>query len=146
MKLSKNNNKIVTVLKDKKLNYLVKPFLEMVELDKLKKIKIHKMTWSVILREFYDEENTKADIEKLIKGYLVHFGLVVVKKKVSDKRVSKERVSKHRADKKALGYKTVSIQLNPYDYERLAKYKADFDLTYSEAISKLLTKAPRRYK
>lgn len=146
MKLSKNNEKIVSVLKEKKLNYLVKPFLEMVELNSLKKIRIHKMTWSVIMREFYNEENTKADIEIFLKSYLVNYGILAIKKKVVDKRVSKERVNKHRADKKALGYKTVSIQLHPYDYERLVKYKTDFDLTYSEAISKLLAKAPKRHK
>jgi hypothetical protein len=146
MELSKNNNKIVTVLKDKKLNYLVKPFLEMVELDKLKKIKIHKMTWSVIMREFYNEENTKSDIEIFIKSYLVNYGILAIKKKIVDKRVSKERVSKHRADKKALGYKTVSIQLDPYSYERLKQFRKDFDLTYADAISELLSKAPRRYK
>jgi len=146
MKLSRNNEKIVSVLKEKKLNYLVKPFLEMVELNSLKKIKIHKMTWSVIMREFYNEENTKADIEIFLKSYLVNYGILAIKKKVVDKRVSKERVNKHRADKKALGYKTVSIQLHPYDYERLVKYKTDFDLTYAEAISNLLKKVPKRHK
>jgi len=146
MKLSKNNQKIISVLEDKKLNYLIKPFLEMVELSRLKKIKIHKMTWSAIMREFHNKENTKSDIEKFLKSYLVNYGIYAVKKKIIDKRDSKDRVSKHRADKKALGYKTISIQISPDDYKILARYKDDFDLTYSEALHNFLANAQKRRK
>ena len=146
MKLSKNNQKIVDTLKEKKLIYLIKPFEKMIELEKLKKILIHKMTWKVIMREIYDQDNTKADIEKMMISYFALYGILTVKKKTVDKRVSKDRVAKHRSDRKAIGFKTISIQLYPYDFERLKEFKKDFDLTYTEAISKLLEKAPRRKK
>lgn len=146
MKLSKNNQKIVDTLRDKKLIYLIKPFHKMIELENLKEIQIHKMTWKVIMREIYNEENTKLDIEKLMIGYFVHFGVMTPKKKIIDTRESKNRVAKHRADKKALGYKTISVQLDPYDFEILKKFREDFDLTYSEAIHQLLSKAPKRRK
>jgi len=146
MKLSKNNQKIIDTLRDKKLVRLIKPFLKMIELEKLKEIVIHKMTWKVIMREIYNEHNTKSDIEKMMISYFVLYNILAPKKKTVDKRESKERVAKHRADRKASGFKTISVQLYPYDFERLKEFKEDFDLTYTEAISKLLEKAPRRRK
>jgi len=66
MELSKNNQKVVNLLRDKQLTYLIKPFKKMIELDQLGKIKIHKMTWKSIMSEVYNEYLTRADLEILI--------------------------------------------------------------------------------
>lgn len=141
MQLSKNNQTVVDALRDKQLNYLVKPFKQLVELDKLEKIKVHKMTWKSILNEAYN--GSRLDLENTIISYLVNFGVFVAKKKRVDKRISKERVKKHREDKKALGYKTVSFELSPKVYNRLQKFKSKEDLTYADAIELLLSLLPK---
>lgn len=71
-------------------------------------------------------------------SYFVAFGILVVKKNRVDKRVSKDRVKKHREDKKALGYKTITVELNPIVFERLQRFKEQKKLTYAEVIELLL--------
>ena len=141
MKLSKNNLKIIDTLRDKQLNYLIKPFTQMVELDKLGKIKIHKMTWKVIMREIYSDLS-KADLENMIISYLVAYGVMVVKKKRIDKS-SKERVKEFRKSKKELGYKQLSVLISPFDLERLKLFKSQNNMTYQEALSYLIKKLPK---
>jgi hypothetical protein len=142
MKLTKNNQKIVDTLRDKQLHYLIKPFLLMVELDKIGKIKVHKMTWKVIMREVYDKYLVRSDLENFIISYLVNFGIAVAKKKRNDPRKSKERVKSHREQKKALGYSQLSVLVSKDDLERLKRYKELFNLTYEQAFSKLINSAP----
>ena len=142
MKLSKNNQKIVDTLRDKQLNYLVKPFLNMVELDKLGKIRVHKMTWKVIMREVYDKYLTRADLENLIISYLVNFGIEVAKKKRIDPRKSKERVKSHRMAKKALGYSQLSFLVSEDDLKRLKHFKNDRDMTYQELLAYMIKNLP----
>ncbi len=142
MALSEKNKIVVDRLREKQLGRYVKPFLKMVELDKLKKIVIRPMTWKLIMKTFNDVDSDRYDLELCISSYLVHFGLIVVplKQKKVKKRVTRERVKRHREQKKALGYRQVSIQLTNDDYERLQAYKLKFKLTYSEALHKLLSR------
>jgi len=136
MFLNSRNRIVLDTLKEKQLHYLVKPFIQLIELDQMKKIKIHKMTWKIIMQVIHN--GSRADIEKNIMSYLIHFGIVVEKKKRVDKRVSRDRVKKHREYKKSLGYKTVTIQLSPVDYKLLKEYKERNNYTYSEALRELL--------
>lgn len=138
MKLSKNNQTVVNRLRKENLTYLIIPFLKMVELDRLGKIRVHKMSWKVIMREVYDEGLERFEIENMIISYLVNFGIVVVKKKVVDKRKSKERVAKHRTMKKELGYKTISVNLSPDDYEQVKRLKKLNNVTYNELFELFL--------
>ena len=142
MKLSKNNQKIVDTLRDKQLNYLVKPFLKMVELDNLGKIRVHKMTWKVIMREVYNKYLIRADLENLIISYLVNFGIEVAKKKRIDPRKSKERVKSHRMAKKALGYSQLSFLVSEDDLKRLKHFKNDRDMTYQELLAYMIKNLP----
>jgi len=142
MKLSKNNQKVVDTLREKQLTYLVKPFLQMVELDKLGKIRIHKMTWKVIMREVHDKYLTRADLENLIISYLVNFGVVVQKKKREDSRVSKERVKNHRDSKKALGYSQLSFMVSEADLKHLKRFKKLRGMTYQELLSYMIKHLP----
>jgi len=142
MKLSKNNQEVIDVLRDKQLIYLIRPFLQMVELDKLGKIKIHKMTWKVIMREVHDEYLTRADLENLIISYLINFGIAVVKKKRIDPRKSKERVKSHRERKKVLGYSQLSILVSKDDLERLKRLKMSRNMTYQELLSYMIKNLP----
>ena len=138
MVLGKNNLKVIEVLRDKNLSHLVEPFKKMVELDKLGNIKIHKMTWKVIMRDIYNPMSKRLDIENMIVSYLVNFGLAYVPPKKQKSTVSKDRVRKHRAMKKELGYKTISIELSPDNYEKMKRYKVLNKLTYNDLIDKLL--------
>ena len=142
MVLSKNNQKIVDTLRDKQLTYLVKPFQKMIELDKLGKIKVHKMTWKVIMREVYDKYLTRADLEKLIISYLVNFGIEVAKKKRIDPRKSKERVKSHREHKKALGYTQLSVLVSKDDLERLKRFKKHRGMTHQEVFEFMIKQLP----
>lgn len=142
MVLSENNKKVIYSLRGKQLTYLIRPFLLMVELDKLGEIKIHKMTWKVIMREVYDEHLTRADLENLIISYLVNFGIMVEKKKRQDARVSKERVKTHRKAKKVLGYTQMSVLVSKDDLERLKCYKKDTGMTHQELLSYMINKLP----
>jgi len=142
MKLSKNNQKVVDTLRDKQLTYLVRPFKEMVELDKLGKIKIHKMTWKVIMREVYDKYATRQDLEKFFISYLVNFGILVATKKRIDPRKSKERVKSHREHKKALGYTQLSVSLSKGDLERLKRFKEGRGMTYQQVLSYMVSQLP----
>ena len=99
IKLSNNNQKIIDTLKKHKLTYLVTPFKKMVELDKLKEIKIHRMEWKHILREIYNEKNTKFELEKLLIPYFNTYEIPYQNKEILDHSKSKERVNKHRKDK-----------------------------------------------
>ena len=137
MKLSKNNQIVVDRLRKENLTYLIIPFNRMVELDKLGKIRVHKMTWKVIMREVYDTDMSRSEIENMIISYLVNFGIAVAKKKVVDKRESKERVAKHRSKQKELGYKTISVKLSPADYEKVKRIKKLNNFTYDELFQAL---------
>ena len=138
MILNKNSLEVIEVLRSNNLNHLVEPFVKMVELDKLGKIKIHNMTWKVIMRDIYDPMSSRQDIEMMIVSYLVNFGLAYVPPKKQKPTVSKERVRKHRAMRKELGYKTISIELSPNNYEKMKRYKKLNNLTYNDLIDKLL--------
>jgi predicted DNA binding CopG/RHH family protein len=144
MKLSKNNQKVIDSLRDKQLTYLIKPFKKMVELDKLGKIKIHKMTWKVIMREVYNKYLTRSELEKVIISHLVSFGVLVVKKKRNDPRKSKERVKKHREDKKVLGYTQLSVLVSKDDLERLKRFKTHRGMTYQELLAYMIKNLPVR--
>ena len=114
----------------------------MVELDKLGKIRVHKMTWKVIMREVYDKYLTRADLENLIISYLVNFGIEVAKKKRIDPRKSKERVKSHRMAKKALGYSQLSFLVSEDDLKRLKHFKNDRDMTYQELLAYMIKNLP----
>lgn len=135
---------IIELLRDKNLTYLIDPFRRMVELNKLNKINIHLMTWKVIMRYVHNiRENggNRKDLEKFIVSYLVLYGILFIparKVKKVKSTVGKDRVKKHRAIKKELGYKTISIQLSPDNYERMKRYKMRNNLTYNDLIDKLL--------
>jgi len=144
MKLSKNNQKIVDILREKQLTHLIKPFVRMVELDKLGKIKVHKMTWKVIMRDFHDKHATRADLENVIVSYLAHFGIILMRQDKVDPKVSKERVKKFRSIKKALGYKNVSFLVSELDLERLKQYKEAQGMTYQEVLSFMISKLPKK--
>jgi len=135
-KLSKNNQKVIDVLREKKLNYLIVPFKKMIELENAGEINIHKMSWKKIMQTVY--QGYKSVIEKEIRAYVIHYGLIAPKRKREDTRISKERVKSYRENKKALGYRQVSIQVSRDDYRRLQAYKEHFGLTYEQAIHKLL--------
>lgn len=140
--LSKNNQFVVDVLREKQLHYLINPFKQMVEFDKLGKIKIHKMTWKAILNQIYTGD--RASIENEIISYLVAFGIVVVKKKKVDKRKSKDRVKKHREHKKELGYTQLSVLLSKADLERLKRFKSSSSMTHEELFSYMINKLSSR--
>ena len=142
MKLSKNNQKVIDTLRDKQLTYLIKPFKQMVEWDKLGKIRVHKMTWKVIMREVYNKYLTRADLENLIISYLVNFGIQVQKKIRTDPRKSKERVKSHREQKKALGYSQLSVLVSKDDLARLKRHKERYNLTYEEVFSYMINCLP----
>jgi len=142
MVLSKNNQKIVDTLRDKQLTYLIKPFEKMVEFDKLGKIRVHKMTWKVIMREVYDKYLTRADLENLIISYLVNFGIEVAKKKRIDPRKSKERVKSHREHKKALGYTQLSVLVSKDDLECLKRFKKHRGMTHQEVFKFMIKQLP----
>lgn len=124
------------------LNHLVNPFMFMVELDKLGKIKIHSGTWKVIMRQVHDEYLTRQDLENLIISYLVNFGIAVSKKKRIDPRKSKERVKKHREVKKALGYKHLSVLVSKDDLERLKRFKDYRGMTHQEVFKFMINQLP----
>jgi len=142
MKFSKNNQKVVDALRDKQLTYLIKPFSKMVELDKLGKIRVHKTTWKVIMREVCDEYLTRADLDNLIISYLVNFGILVAKKKRIDPRKSKERVKSHREQKKVLGYSQLSVSVSKDDLERLKRFKKLRGMTHQELLSYMINNLP----
>lgn len=133
---------IVDRLRDRQLTFLIKPFKQMVEQDKSGEIKIHKMTWKIILREFYNEHATRNDLSKVLVAYLVNFGIAVVKKKRTDPRSSKERVKSHREHKKVLGYKQLSVLLSVDDLERLKRFKRLRGMTYQDAFEFMINKLP----
>ena len=114
----------------------------MVELDKLGKIRVHKMIWKVIMRKVYDKYLTRADLENFIISYLLNFGIAVAKKKRIDPRKSKERVKSHRMAKKALGYSQLSVLVSEDDLERLKRFKNDRDMTYQELLAYMISKLP----
>lgn len=148
MRLGDNDKFVVERLRSKQLGKYVKPFLEMVEWNKLKKIDIRPMTWKSIMKVFRDVDSDRYDLEVCISSYLVHFGLIVVsvenKKKKVPNRITRERVKKHRVKKKALGYKTITVELTPADYDRLKDFKKDNDFTYANALNYLIGKLPPR--
>jgi len=140
MKLSKGNQKVVDVLRTKQLTYLIKPFREMVELSKLGKIKIHKMTWKVIMRDINNEHIARSELENMFIAYFVNFGIFVVKKRIKDKRVSKERVKSHREHKKSLGYTQLSVMVSEENLDRLKRFKKKRKMTYQEAFEFMIRK------
>ena len=142
MKLSKNNEKVISALKARKLTYLIKPFKRMVELDQLDIITVHKMTWKVIMRETHSNNISVRDFEQLMLSYLTHFGIITVKKKRKDVRESKERVKSYRKDKKALGYKQLSVLVSQRDLGALKCFKDDRGMTYQEVLSYMISKLP----
>lgn len=142
MKLSKNNMVVIDALRAKQLTYLIQPFKNMVELDKRGAIRIHKMSWKVIMRDVYNEYQTRADLEKLIISYLVVHGIFVVKKKRIDPRKSKERVKKHRDRKKVLGYTSLSVSLSKGDLNHLKRFKDSHNMTHEEVLSFMISRLP----
>jgi len=121
----------------------VKTSLQMVELDKLKEIRIHPMTWKQIMKYFNDPFSDRKDLELCISSYLINFGIFLppekFKKKVPN-RITRERVKRHRMDKKRLGYRQVCFMVSPADFDRLQAFKRENGLTYSETLNKLLNK------
>ena len=136
--LSENNKKVIDVLRDKNLIYLIRPFKKMIELEKSGEIKIHKMSWKKIMQTVHQGHKTL--IEKEIRAYVIHYGLIAEKRKREDKRISKERVKTHRENKKALGYKQISFQVTKDDYERIQAYKEHYGYTYEQVIHSLISR------
>lgn len=140
--LSKNNQYVIDVLREKQLHYLINPFKQMIEFDRLDKIKVHKMTWKAILNQVYTGD--RSSIENEIIAYLVAFGILVVKKKKVDKRKSKDRVKKHREHKKELGYTQMTVLISKADLERLKRFKSKRVMTYEELFSYMINNLPSR--
>jgi len=138
MNLSKNNLFIIDKLREKQLTKYIRPFKKMVELYKLGEIDIRPGTWGHIMKIFRDPFSDRADFEKCISSYLVHYGIFVVRYKRTDKTITKNRVKRYRTNKKRLGYKQVSIMLASSDFERLKNLRKKEGFTYSEAINYLL--------
>ncbi len=144
---SKNNDKVIEVLRLLQLTYLIKPFEDMVSLEQNKKITIHKMTWKVIMREIHNYEDLgRKHIEQTLLAYFTHFGILIIKRVKIDKRVSKERVKRYREQKKELGYRNVSFLVNSSDYDRFKRFIDDFDFTYEQAFHELLKNLPAKKK
>lgn len=136
---NKNNDKVIEVLRTLQLTYLINPFNTLVSLEQNQKIKIHKMTWKVIMRDIHGYEDLgRKHVEQTLLSYFLHFGIIVMKSPKVDKRVSKERVKRHREQKKEQGYRNVSILLNSADYDRFKRFTDAFGLTYEQALNKLL--------
>jgi hypothetical protein len=131
MKLSKNHKKIISTLEKNKLDYLINPFLKLISLNEEKKIIIHKMEWSHILHETYQNGNSKMRFEQVITSFLhLH--------KIKFAKPNKERIKEYRRRKKLEGYKTISFQISLDDFEKLSKYKSNLGFTYEQALHELL--------
>lgn len=138
-KYSKNHEFIITRLRDNQLSNLIKPFKDMVKKNKSGDIKIHLMTWKVIMLNIHDDTLSRKDLYNFFVSYFVLYGILFVPKVKQKQLNTKERVKEHRKDRKDLGYKSINIQLPPDVYAKLQRYKKQEGLTYSEALAKLLS-------
>ena len=135
MFLNSNNRKIIETLRDKNLNFLVKPFKDLIQLEQDHKIKIHKMSWKVIMRNIHS--GSRSEIRETLTSYLDDFAVSYKLPNVVNVP-SKDRVKKHRSEKKKLGYKTVCIDLDRETYDRLQREKKKYNLTYPDLVKKLM--------
>ena len=108
MKLSKNDQTVISVLRNRHLTHLIKPYLQLLELKKNGKITIHKLTFKSIMKVVYSDIPRK-DVESFFLQLFVNFCIFYVKRNTKDPRESKQRVKKHRETKKALGYTQLSF-------------------------------------
>jgi len=138
MKLSNNDKMIIEVLRNNNLHYLIRPFKQMIELNKLGHIKIHRMTWKVIMRVFHDDRSTKKALENCLVTNFAVFGILPVRRKTSDRRLSKNRVQRYRKQKKELGYKQLSVLVSESDLERVKRFKLKNGMTYQEVFSYMI--------
>ena len=136
-----HNKKVIDVLRLKKLHYLIKYFKFAVQLEESDKIKIHKMQWKKIMNTIYNEKSTRKDVEDIIYKYLRTWHIDVERKRdVREREYNRIRVSNHRYKKKQMDFKNITVSLDHRIFEKLNDYKKEYDLTYAQAIAKLLKK------
>jgi|Deesub1362A_J573_1020465.scaffolds.fasta_scaffold29361_2 hypothetical protein len=130
MFLNSENTKIIDYLNTNALTNFADGYLELLSAGK----KIDKKELKIISRFVRDMQ--KEDLTKKLLDVFSRFEIDVTvqdKKNILSKS-SNSRVKKYREDIRSKGYKNLSLQLSPDDFQKLKHLKIKNQMTYAELI------------
>jgi len=136
-----NNKVLFDTLRAKQLHRYIQPMKTLLKREKEHKVVLSKVSWKKLMSAV--RYQSRRNIEQHLKAFLLQYGIITVQttKIKPDKALVRDRVRKHREKLKKEGYRSITMQLPPdqFDYIRRAmKYSGSSsyaDLFYHAVLS-----------
>jgi len=130
--LNSLHRNIIKAFERKKMRYLKKPFIYLIEKNCLSG-----KSWAYLKKIANDKKISNKEFEKIFQDYFINNGIFFEKpvKKIDN---SSKRVKKYRQKQKEKGLKSVFLYLDDKNHSKLKKIASEQNMSFSEIISNLL--------